>query len=49
METQDHPIDGRDRRCLDDVLYSRLRNLSEKALKATTNLMLYQKAQGRRK
>jgi hypothetical protein len=35
METQDHPIDGRD--------------LSEKALKATTNLMLYQKAQGRRK
>jgi four helix bundle protein len=49
METQDHLIDGRDRKYLDSVLYSRLRNLSEKALRATTNLMLYQKEKGRRK
>ena len=49
METQDHLIDGRDRKYLDSELYSRLRNLSEKALRATTNLMLYQKAKGRRK
>ncbi len=39
METQNHLIDGRDRRYLDDTLYFRLMNLSRSALKATTNLM----------
>jgi four helix bundle protein len=40
METQNHIIDGHDRRYIDDPLYSRLSNLAAAALRATTNLML---------
>jgi four helix bundle protein len=38
METQNHFIDGRDRGYLSLDLYSRLFNLSNAALKTTTNL-----------
>ncbi|MBI3491273.1 MAG: four helix bundle protein [Acidobacteria bacterium] len=49
METQNHLRDGHDRRYIEDRLYWRLRNLSAKALRATTNLMLCQQARGRQK
>ena len=39
-ETQNHLVDGRDRRYLQNALYSRLQNLARAALKSTTNLML---------
>jgi hypothetical protein len=39
METQNHLIDGRDRRYISDAEYYRLMNLSRAALKTTTNLL----------
>jgi four helix bundle protein len=47
METQNHLIDGRDRRYLSDRLFSRLSNLAAAALKTTTNLMLTKQQQAR--
>jgi four helix bundle protein len=47
-ETQNHLIDGRDREYLSQALYSRLWNLSDAALIATTNLMLYLKRRARK-
>jgi four helix bundle protein len=47
METQDHLIDGHDRRYLSDRLFSRLSNLAAAALKTTTNLMLTKQQQAR--
>src|SRR5262245_22508630 len=44
-ETRDHLIDARDRKYIDDRLFSRLSNLARQALRATTNLMLQQKRQ----
>ncbi len=43
QETQNHLIDGRDRGYLSGKLFSRLWNLSDAALRATTNWMLYLK------
>jgi four helix bundle protein len=40
IETKNHLIDGRDRGFLDAALFSRLFNLAEAAVKATTHLML---------
>ena len=40
METQNHLIDARDRRYLEDPLYSRLFNLAGSALRTTTKLMI---------
>jgi len=40
IETRNHLVDGRDRGCLAEPLYSRLQNLARAALKSTTNLML---------
>jgi len=39
METQNHLLDGRDRRYLQDKQFSRLFNLATAALKTTTGLM----------
>jgi four helix bundle protein len=39
METQNHLIDGRDRRYLAEALFKRLFSLAAAALRATTNLM----------
>jgi four helix bundle protein len=39
QETQNHLIDGHDRRYLDDQLFSRLWNLSKAAERVTTNLL----------
>jgi four helix bundle protein len=48
METQNHLIDARDSKYIDDQLDSRLMNLAAAALKATTNLMLSKLRQARR-
>jgi four helix bundle protein len=42
METDNHLLDGRDRRYLSEALYMRLHNLTRAAIRATTRLLLSQ-------
>ena len=48
METQNHLIDGHDRRYLADDLYSRLFNLASAALRTTTKLMIVKQKEAAR-
>jgi four helix bundle protein len=49
METQNHLIDGHDRRYLADKLFSRLFNLAGAARRTTTNLMRSKQREADRK
>ena len=48
METQNHLINARDRKYLEEKRYSRLFNLTGAALRLTTNLMLSKQRQAQR-